>query len=371
MMYDYLIVGAGLFGSVFAREMTVQGKRCKVIEKRSHTAGSVYTEKIDGIQVHRYGAHIFHTSNAAVWNYVNRLVPFTPFVNAPLANYRGKLYNLPFNMNTFQQLWQITAPKAAREMLEKQKPCFDHAPQNLEEQALSLVGRDVYEYLIKGYTEKQWGRPCTDLPADIIKRLPVRFTFDNNYFNDIYQGIPQGGYTAIVEKLLEGIEIELNADYLERREYWDARAKRVLFTGSIDSLYGYCFGPLEYRSLRFDHEQLEEENYQGNAVINYTALEIPYTRIIEHKHFERNTAQSAHTIITKEYPAPWKPGEDAYYPINDRKNQQLYEQYAERGRREDRLIFGGRLGLYQYLDMDKVIEKALQLAETETGGPSA
>jgi UDP-galactopyranose mutase len=370
-LYDYLIVGAGLFGSVFAREMALQGKRCKVIEKRPHIGGNIYTEKIEGIEVHRYGAHIFHTSNTAVWNYVNRLVPFTPFINAPLANYRGKLFNLPFNMNTFYQLWQVTAPKAAREMIERQTPRFDHPPQNLEEQALSLVGRDVYEYLIKGYTEKQWGRPCSELPADIIKRLPVRFTFDNNYFNDIYQGIPQGGYTAIIEKLLDGVEVELNTDYLKRRDYWDARAKRVLFTGSIDSLYGYCFGPLEYRSLRFEHEHLAEGNYQGNAVINYTAPEVPYTRIIEHKHFERENAQSArdHTIITREYPAPWKPGEDAYYPIGDEKNRRLYEQYAEKGRREDRLLFGGRLGLYRYLDMDKVVEKALQLAETEKNRP--
>jgi UDP-galactopyranose mutase len=368
--YDYLIAGAGLFGSVFAHEMKRRGKRCLVIEKRAHLAGNTYTEKTGGILVHRYGAHIFHTSREEIWNQVNRIIPFRPFINAPLACYGGKLYNLPFNMNTFYQLWQVTTPAAAREMIEAQKLRLNRPPQNLEEQALSLVGRDVYHQLIKGYTEKQWGRPCVDLPPDIIKRLPVRFTFDNNYFNDPFQGIPStpggGGYTELVEKLLSGIEVRLNEDYLDRRNYWDAQAARILFTGPIDAFYDYGFGPLEYRGLRFEDETLEEENHQGNAVINYTAAEVPYTRVIEHKHFAPGTV-SPRTVITREYPAPWKAGEDAYYPVNDAKNRALYEKYADRGRGDRRLLFGGRLGLYQYLDMDKVVEKALDLAAAESG----
>jgi UDP-galactopyranose mutase len=364
-MYDYLVVGAGLFGGVFAREMTRRGKRCLVIEKRPHPAGNIYTEPVEGIQVHRYGPHIFHTSQEPIWNYVNRIIPFRPFINAPLALYEGNLYNLPFNMNTFYQLWQVTRPQEAREIIEDQKPRLDGPPKNLEEQALSLVGHDVYHYLIQGYTEKQWGRPCTELPPEIIQRLPVRFTFDNNYFNDPFQGIPAGGYTELVEKLLSGIEVRFNEDYLNRRNYWDAQAARILFTGPIDAFYDYCFGPLEYRGLRFEDEVLDEENHQGNAVINYTAAEVPYTRVIEHKHFAPGNP-SPRTVITREYPAPWKAGEDAYYPVNDAKNRALYEQYADRGR-DGRILFGGRLGLYQYLDMDKVVEKALDLAAVEAG----
>ena len=361
--YDYLIVGAGLFGSVFAQQMTLKEKKCLVIERRNHIAGNVYTEKQEDIQVHKYGAHIFHTSNKEVWDYVNSFVEFNRYTNSPIANYKGKLYNLPFNMNTFYQLWGVKTPEEALKKIEEQKAEFSHIkePKNLEEQALILGGKDIYEKLIKGYTEKQWGRPATDIPAFIIKRLPFRFTFDNNYFNDIYQGIPIGGYTLLVEKLLEGIEYKLGVNYLENKEYWDSIADTIVYTGKIDEFFNNSFGRLDYRSLRFENEILDTPNYQGNAVVNYTEREIPYTRIIEHKHFEFGTQPK--TIITKEYPLDISESNEAYYPINDERNQKIYQQYENLAKLEKNIIFGGRLAEYKYYDMHQVIERALKLSK--------
>ena len=363
-MYDYLIVGAGLYGATFARHAADNGKKCLVIDRRSHIGGNIYTENIEGINVHRYGAHIFHTSDKAVWDYVNRFAEFNRYTNSPMARYGDEIYNLPFNMNTFSRLWNIRTPDEAREIIERQrKEAGITEPENLEEQALSLVGRDIYEKLVRGYTEKQWGRPCTELPSFIIKRLPVRFTYDNNYFNDLYQGIPVGGYTAMVEKMLDGIEIRLNTDYFDSREELSALAEKVLFTGMIDRYFDYRFGELEYRSLRFETEVLECDNYQGNAVVNYTEYEVPYTRIIEHKHFEFGTQPK--TVITKEYPAAWKQGDEPYYPVNDDRNNALYEKYKALAENEKNVIFGGRLGLYKYMDMHHVVAAALKCAEAE------
>lgn len=356
--YDYLIVGAGLYGSIFAYEMNKKGKKCLVIDKRNHIGGNIYCENIEGINVHKYGAHIFHTSNKEVWEYINKFCEFNNYVNSPIANYKGEIYNLPFNMNTFNKLWGVVTPEEAKAKIEEQKIEFSIIePKNLEEQAISLIGKDIYEKLIKGYTEKQWGRKATELPAFIIKRLPVRFTYDNNYFNDRYQGIPIGGYTKIIEKMLEGIEIKLNTNFFDNRKYFENIAKKIVFTGMIDEFYNYKFGKLEYRSLRFETETLNEENYQGNAVVNYTEREIPYTRIIEHKHFEFGKQEK--TVITKEYPSEWKEGDEPYYPVNDEKNNELYEKYRELAEKETNVIFGGRLGEYKYYDMDKVIEKVL------------
>ena len=372
MHYDYLIAGAGLFGAVFAHEMHKQGRKVLVVEKRDHIAGNIYTEKVMGINVHRYGAHIFHTSDEEVWNYVNQYARFNHYVNSPVAVYRDELYNLPFNMNTFSRMWNIKTPKEAKEIIAKQTGEFAGiTPQNLEEQALQLAGRDVYEKLVKGYTEKQWGRDCKDLPAFIIRRLPLRFTYDNNYFNDRFQGIPEGGYTQIVEKLLEDIPVLTGVSLQEyqtanaartadEQDSWD----RLLYTGMIDEYYHYRLGTLEYRSLRFETEELpEEDNYQGNAVVNYTEREVPYTRIIEHKHFEFQTGEG--TVITREYPATWKKGDKPYYPINDEKNGALYAQYAELAKKEANVLFGGRLGQYKYYDMDKVIRSALDMVKEE------
>lgn len=372
MHYDYLIAGAGLFGAVFAHEMHKQGRKVLVVEKRDHIAGNIYTEKVMGINVHRYGAHIFHTSDEEVWNYVNQYARFNHYVNSPVAVYRDELYNLPFNMNTFSRMWNIKTPKEAKEIIAKQTGEFAGiTPQNLEEQALQLAGRDVYEKLVKGYTEKQWGRDCKDLPAFIIRRLPLRFTYDNNYFNDRFQGIPEGGYTQIVEKLLEDIPVLTGVSFQEyqtanaartadEQDSWD----RLLYTGMIDEYYHYRLGTLEYRSLRFETEELpEEDNYQGNAVVNYTEREVPYTRIIEHKHFEFQTGEG--TVITREYPATWKKGDEPYYPINDEKNGALYAQYAELAKKEANVLFGGRLGQYKYYDMDKVIRSALDMVKEE------
>ena len=372
MHYDYLTAGAGLFGAVFAHEMHKQGRKVLVVEKRDHIAGNIYTEKVMGINVHRYGAHIFHTSDEEVWNYVNQYARFNHYVNSPVAVYRDELYNLPFNMNTFSRMWNIKTPKEAKEIIAKQTGEFAGiTPQNLEEQALQLAGRDVYEKLVKGYTEKQWGRDCKDLPAFIIRRLPLRFTYDNNYFNDRFQGIPEGGYTQIVEKLLEDIPVLIGVSLQEyqtanaartadEQDSWD----RLLYTGMIDEYYHYRLGTLEYRSLRFETEELpEEDNYQGNAVVNYTEREVPYTRIIEHKHFEFQTGEG--TVITREYPTTWKKGDEPYYPINDEKNGALYAQYAELAKKEANVLFGGRLGQYKYYDMDKVIRSALDMVKEE------
>lgn len=356
--YDFIIVGAGLFGAVFAREAKKAGKKCLVIEKRKHIAGNIYTREIEGIQVHEYGAHIFHTSNKAIWEYVNQFAEFNRYTNAPVANYKGRMYNLPFNMNTFHQLWGVTTPEEAKAKIEAQK--LEYAvenPQNLEEQALNLVGRDVYETLVKGYTEKQWGRRATELPAFIIKRLPVRFIYDNNYFNDAYQGIPIGGYTKMVERMLEGVEVSLEENFLDRQEYYKGKGEKIVYTGMIDEYFGYCFGELEYRSLRFETEILEEENHQGNAVVNYTEFEVPYTRVIEHKHFEYGS--QPRTVITREYPREWQKGDEPYYPMNDDRNAALYARYLEAASKEGNVIFGGRLGQYRYFDMDDTIEAAL------------
>lgn len=358
--YDYLIVGAGLFGAVFAREATKAGKRCLVIDKRGHVGGNIYTREIEGIQVHEYGAHIFHTSNKKVWEYVNRYAEFNRYTNSPVANYKGEIYNMPFNMNTFHKLWGVVTPKEAQEKIEQQKQEYSvEHPENLEEQAINLVGPDVYTRLVKGYTEKQWGKRATELPAFIIKRLPVRFTYDNNYFNDDYQGIPIGGYTRMIEKMLEGIEVRLNENFLNKQEEYKEVAETVVYTGMIDEYFDYCYGELEYRSLRFETEVLEEENYQGNAVVNYTEYEVPYTRIIEHKHFEYGTQPK--TVITREYPHNWTKGDEPYYPMNDDKNAALYEKYRELAEQEGNVIFGGRLGQYKYYDMDDTIEAALNL----------
>lgn len=375
MHYQYLVVGAGLYGAVFAHEMEKRGKDCLVIEKRDHIAGNIYTKEVNGIQVHEYGAHIFHTSDKEVWNYVNQFVEFNHYINCPVARYKDELYNLPFNMNTFAKMWNIKTPKEAREHIDAQiADLHITEPKNLEEQALSLVGRDIYEKLVKGYTEKQWGRDCKELPSFIIKRLPVRFVFDNNYFNDPYQGIPKGGYTQIVEKLLEGIPVKLGTDY----ETFCQRStdggfismdgedtfEKVLYTGMIDQFYEYCYGELAYRSLRFETEYLkDEDNYQGNAVVNYTEREVPYTRIIEHKHFEFGTQKG--TVITREYPKEWSRGDEPYYPVNDKHNSELYEKYAQRAAQEKNVLFGGRLGQYKYYDMDKVVRAALTMVEEQ------
>jgi len=362
--YDYLIVGAGLFGAVFAYEATKAGKKCLVIDKRNHIAGNIYCEKIEGINVHKYGAHIFHTSNKSIWEYVNQFAEFNNYINSPVAVYKDELYNLPFNMNTFSKLWNIKTPKEAQEIIEGQKAKLNIVePKNLEEQALSLVGEDVYKKLIKGYTEKQWGRDCTELPAFIIKRLPLRFTYDNNYFNDRYQGIPIGGYTPIVEKMLKGCDVLLNTDYFEYIKTNADVAEKTVYTGMIDEYFDFKCGHLEYRTVRFETEVLDEENYQGNAVVNYTEREVPYTRIIEHKHFEYGTQDK--TVISREYSTEWMPGIEPYYPINDDKNGDLYLKYKELADKEQNVIFGGRLGNYKYYDMDKVIEAALECVNSE------
>ena len=364
MKFDYLIVGAGLFGAVFAHEAKKHGKRCLVVEKRNHIAGNIYTKDTEGIQVHQYGAHIFHTSNEEVWRYVNQFARFNHFVNSPIANYKGKLYNLPFNMNTFYQMWGVKTPAEAAQKIEEQRKAAGIVePQNLEEQAISLVGEDIYRILIKGYTEKQWGRDCRDLPASIIRRLPVRFTFDNNYFKDRYQGIPEEGYTAMVSKMLEGIEVRLNTDFLENKEELEAMADKVVFTGPIDAYFNYTFGPLNYRSVRFETEILPISNYQGVAVVNYNEREIPFTRIIEHKHFAFGTQEK--TVISREYPSEWQLGVEPYYPVNDAANTALYERYKALAEMNDKVHFAGRLGQYKYFDMDKVIAEALVYAHTE------
>ena len=366
MKYDYVIVGSGLFGSVFAYEMTKRGKKCLVLDRRSHTGGNIYCEDIHGIHTHKYGAHIFHTSNKKIWDYVNQFCEFNNYVNTPIANYKGELYNMPFNMNTFTKLWSdVITPEDARQKIEMQKEeLHGKTPENLEEQAISLVGRDIYEKLVKGYTEKQWGKDCKELPAFIIKRLPVRFTFNNNYFTDRYQGIPMGGYNVIIDALLEGSDVLCNVDYLKKKDYYDGLGKKVLYTGMIDEYFGYSLGTLEYRSLRFETEYLENtDNYQGNAVMNYTDRETPYTRVIEHKHFEFQECPG--TVITHEYPSDWKPGMEAYYPVNDERNNALYLKYQEMAQQEEHVLFGGRLGMYKYFDMDKVIEEALGLVEQE------
>ena len=360
-MYDYLIVGAGLFGAVFAREMTDMGRKCLVIDRRSHIGGNCYTERIEGINVHRYGAHIFHTSDREIWQYVNRYAEFNNFVNSPLAVFGDELYNLPFNMNTFSRMWGIRTPAEAREIIARQIAEMDiKEPQNLEEQALSLVGRDVYEKLIKGYTEKQWGRKCSELPAFIIKRLPLRFTYDNNYFNDRYQGIPEGGYTPMIERMLSGADVWLDADFSRVRG--QVSAEKTVFCGCIDEYFDYCFGELEYRSVRFEDEVLDGD-FQGNAVVNYTSADVPFTRIIEHKHFEHG--RQAKTVISREYPMEWHCGIEPYYPINDARNQELYSRYSALAAEQGNVIFGGRLGQYRYYDMDKVIRAALDAAARE------
>ena len=364
--YDYLIVGSGLFGSIFAYEANRRGKKCLVIDKREHIGGNIHCETIEDINVHKYGAHIFHTSNKEIWDYVNRFVEFNRYTNCPVANYKGEIYNLPFNMNTFYQLWKVRTPNEAIAKIEEQvKEANIQEPKNLEEQAINLVGSDIYIKLIKGYTEKQWGKKATELPSFIIKRLPVRLTFDNNYFNDTYQGIPIGGYNKIIEKMLEGIDVKLNTNFFENRDELENIADKIVFTGMIDEFYDYKFGTLEYRSLKFEHEVLEEENYQGNAVVNYTEYEVPYTRIIEHKHFEYGTQPK--TVITREYPATWSKGDEPYYPINNDENNEIYTKYKELADREDKVIFGGRLAQYKYYDMHHVIEQALNCVKEEFG----
>lgn len=381
MNYDYLIVGAGLFGSVFAHEAKAAGKRVLVIDRRPHIAGNVYCRDVEGIHVHEYGAHIFHTNNKEVWDYVNRFSEFNRFTNSPVANFRGELYSLPFNMYTFNKMWGVVTPKEAEARIEEQRkgyvaqkqaerglaPDAPFEPENLEEQAISLIGVDIYEKLIKGYTEKQWGRSCTELPSFIIRRLPVRLTFDNNYFNALYQGIPMGGYTRLAERMLEGIEVRLNTDYLEQKEELDALADKVIFTGPIDAYYGYRLGTLEYRSVRFETELLDQPNFQGNAAVNYTDRETPWTRIIEHKWFQFGKDDEGRdlpkTVISREFSSEWKPGDEPYYPVNDEKNGALYMQYRELADREEKVIFGGRLGEYKYYDMDAVIASALAMAQ--------
>ncbi|PTL27520.1 UDP-galactopyranose mutase [Lachnospiraceae bacterium oral taxon 096] len=361
-MYDYLVVGAGLFGAIFAREAKLKGKSVLVIDKRPNVAGNVYTEEIEGINVHQYGAHIFHTNNQRVWDYINQFAQFNRFTNAPVANYKGEIYSLPFNMYTFNKMWGVVTPQEAEAKIEEQRKAAGITePKNLEEQAISLVGTDIYEKLIKGYTMKQWGRDCKDLPAFIIKRLPVRLTYDNNYFNALYQGIPMGGYTKMVENILEGVEVRLNVDYLEHREELDVLAKKVIYTGPIDAYFDYQLGALEYRSVRFETEVLDMPNFQGNAAVNYTDAESPYTRIIEHKWFEFGTQPK--TVISKEYSSEWKLGDEPYYPVNDEKNSKLYQQYRDLAEKEQKVLFGGRLGEYRYYDMDAVIDSALRFCE--------
>ena len=368
-MYDYLVVGSGLFGAVFARQATDAGKTVLVIDKRPNVAGNVYTEKVEGINFHKYGAHIFHTNNTEVWNYVNRFATFNRFTNSPVANYKGELYSMPFNMYTFNKMWGVVTPEEAAAKIEEQKKEITGEPRNLEEQAISLVGRDIYEKLVKGYTEKQWGRDCKELPAFIIKRLPVRLTFDNNYFNALYQGIPIGGYTKLVENLLDGIEVQLNVDYLVDRAKWDAIAEKVVYTGAIDAFFNYSLGNLEYRSVRFENEVLDIPNFQGNAAVNYTDRETPWTRIIEHKWFEFGKDENGNdlpkTIISREYSSEWKPGDEPYYPVNDEKNGALYKEYRALADQEGKGIFGGRLGEYKYYDMDAVIASALECVKRE------
>ncbi len=363
--YDYLIVGAGLFGAVFAHQAKAAGKRCLVVDKRPQTGGNIYCEDVDGIHVHKYGAHIFHTSKKKVWDFVGRFVEFNRYTNSPLANYGGKLYNLPFNMNTFNKLWGVNTPAEALAVIEQQRGEYANiaSPANLEEQALKLCGRDIYEKFIKGYTEKQWGRSATELPAFIIKRVPFRFTYDNNYFNDEYQGIPKGGFNILIGGLLDGVEVRLDTDYFQHRTELDACADKILYTGCIDEYFGYCFGHLEYRSLRFEHERLEMENYQGNAVVNYNDREVPYTRVVEHKHFE--FGKQPHTVISREYPAAFMPGTDPYYPINDERNTALCRRYKELAAQQPNLLLGGRLGQYVYYDMDDAVASALELSHKE------
>ena len=362
-MYDYLIVGSGLFGSVFAHEAKAHGKSVLVIERRNHTGGNIYCEEKEGINIHKYGAHIFHTDYKDVWDYVNQFVEFNNYINSPVANYKGELYNLPFNMNTFTKMWGVVTPAEAAAKIAEQRKAVEGEPKNLEEQAISLIGTDVYTKLIKGYTEKQWGRSCTELPAFIIQRLPVRYTFDNNYFNDRFQGIPMGGYNKLIDALLDGIEVRLGTDYNQKKAEYHTIAKKVVYTGPIDAYFGYSLGLLEYRGLKFETERLEEENHQGVAVMNFTEREIPYTRSIEHKHFEYG--KQPVTYVTKEYPSDWKPGEEAYYPVNNERNQKLYEQYKKLAEKENNIIFGGRLAEYKYYDMDDVIKSALNLVQKE------
>ena len=369
LMYDYLIVGAGLYGAVFAREATDAGKKVLVVDKRPTVAGNVYTEDVEGIKVHVYGAHIFHTNNREVWDYANRFATFNRFTNSPVANYRGELYSLPFNMYTFNKMWGVVTPEEAEAKIAEQRKEITGEPKNLEEQAISLVGRDIFEKLVKGYTEKQWGRDCKDLPAFIIRRLPVRLTFDNNYFNALYQGIPTEGYTKLVERLLDGIEVRLDCDYLENREALEQLAGRVVYTGPIDAFFGFRLGTLEYRSVRFETELLDQPNFQGNAAVNYTDRETPWTRIIEHKWFTFGKDEQGNelpkTVISREYSAEWKPGDEPYYPVNDEKNSALYQQYKVLAEREEKVVFGGRLGEYKYYDMDQVIAAALRKAREE------
>lgn len=368
-MYDYLIVGSGLYGSIFAREATNKGYKCLVIDKRDNVGGNIYTERVEGINVHKYGAHIFHTNNQKVWDYITQFATFNRFTNSPVANYKGELYSLPFNMYTFNKMWGIVTPEEAQAKIEEQRKEITGEPENLEEQAISLVGRDVYEKLVKGYTEKQWGRDCKDLPAFIIKRLPVRLTFDNNYFNALYQGIPVGGYTKMIENILDGIEVRLGEDYLKNKEKWDVMAKKVVYTGPIDAYFDYCLGTLEYRSVRFETEVLDKPNFQGNAAVNYTDRETPWTRIIEHKWFEFGKDDEGNdlpkTVISREYSSEWKPGDEPYYPVNDEKNGALYKKYKELADKEENVIFGGRLGEYKYYDMDAVIASVLEKCEEE------
>lgn len=363
-LYDYLIVGTGLYGAVFAHEAAKRGKKCLVIDRRDHIAGNVYTREIEGIQVHQYGAHIFHTNNRAVWEYINQFGEFNRYTNSPIANYHGEIYNLPFNMNTFNKMWGVVTPEEAERKIEEQRQESGITdPKNLEEQAISLVGTDIYEKLVKGYTEKQWGRLCTELPAFIIKRLPVRLTYDNNYFNALYQGIPTDGYTNLVEKMLDGIEVRLNSDYLKDRGDWNRLAAKIVYTGPVDAYFDYSLGALQYRSVRFETEVLDMENYQGNAVVNYTDRETPYTRIIEHKHFVFGTQPK--TVISREYSAEWKPGDEPYYPVNDERNGKIYEEYRKLATAQSNVIFGGRLGEYRYYDMDAVIAAALDMVRKE------
>ncbi len=371
MKYDYLVVGAGLFGATFAQQAMQAGKKVMVIDKRSHIAGNVYTERIEKINFHKYGAHIFHTNDKVVWNYVNQFIEFNRFTNSPVANYEGELFSMPFNMYTFNKMWGVITPEEAEKKINEQRKEICGEPRNLEEQAISLVGRDIYEKLVKGYTEKQWGRDCKDLPAFIIKRLPVRLTFDNNYFNALYQGIPIGGYTKMVQNMLDGIEVSLNTDYFSDREKWNALADKIIYTGPIDAYFDYSLGYLEYRSVRFENEILDMPNFQGNAAVNYTDKKTPWTRIIEHKWFEFGKDENGNdipkTIISKEYSSEWKPGDEPYYPVNDEKNGALYSRYKELADQEEKVIFGGRLGEYKYYDMDAVIAAALSMSKKELG----